>query len=195
MAAAQHSKPGPLPLRAGGLSPGNLQRSTHRVGGRGSSFFDLRSWTKPGADADTDGCDDCAIGVDGFGPLADNDPSNDGADTDSNGFVDDVHGIAFDLDGVANPDMLHQGILPHHTLWVKLFENLRYVVVDEVHQYRGVFGSHVANVLRRLRRIAAGTEHGGGVTKIGDDNLIMAGAHVGHLGVDHALEHDDVVRV
>ncbi|MFO7653157.1 MAG: DEAD/DEAH box helicase [Candidatus Krumholzibacteriia bacterium] len=56
---------------------------------------------------------------------------------------------------VTNPDMLHQGILPHHTLWVKLFENLRYVVVDEVHHYRGVFGSHVANVLRRLRRIAS----------------------------------------
>ena len=56
---------------------------------------------------------------------------------------------------VTNPDMLHQGILPHHTLWVKLFENLRYVVVDEVHHYRGVFGSHVANVLRRLQRIAA----------------------------------------
>ena len=55
---------------------------------------------------------------------------------------------------VTNPDMLHQGILPHHTLWVKLFENLKYVVVDEVHQYRGVFGSHVANVLRRLRRVA-----------------------------------------
>ncbi len=56
---------------------------------------------------------------------------------------------------VTNPDMLHQGILPHHTLWVKLFENLRYVVVDEVHHYRGVFGSHVANVLRRLVRIAS----------------------------------------
>jgi DEAD/DEAH box helicase domain-containing protein len=55
---------------------------------------------------------------------------------------------------VTNPDMLHQGILPHHTLWVKLFENLKYVVVDEVHQYRGVFGSHVANVLRRLQRVA-----------------------------------------
>lgn len=54
---------------------------------------------------------------------------------------------------VTNPDMLHQGILPHHTAWVKLFENLRYVVVDELHQYRGVFGSHLANVLRRLRRI------------------------------------------
>ena len=54
---------------------------------------------------------------------------------------------------VTNPDMLHQGVLPHHTAWVKLFENLRYVVLDEVHQYRGVFGSHLANVLRRLRRI------------------------------------------
>ena len=54
---------------------------------------------------------------------------------------------------VTNPDMLHQGILPHHTRWIKLFENLRYVVIDELHQYRGVFGSHLANVLRRLRRI------------------------------------------
>jgi len=55
---------------------------------------------------------------------------------------------------VTNPDMLHQGILPHHTKWVKLFENLRYVVIDELHNYRGVFGSHLANVVRRLRRIA-----------------------------------------
>ena len=47
---------------------------------------------------------------------------------------------------VTNPDMLHTGILPHHTNWVKLFENLRYVVIDELHHYRGVFGSHVANV-------------------------------------------------
>jgi DEAD/DEAH box helicase domain-containing protein len=54
---------------------------------------------------------------------------------------------------VTNPDMLHTGILPHHTKWVKLFENLRYVVIDELHQYRGVFGSHVANVIRRLHRI------------------------------------------
>ncbi len=54
---------------------------------------------------------------------------------------------------VTNPDMLHTGILPHHTKWLKLFENLRYVVIDELHQYRGVFGSHVANVIRRLRRI------------------------------------------
>jgi len=54
---------------------------------------------------------------------------------------------------VTNPDMLHNGILPHHTKWTKLFENLKYVVIDEVHHYRGVFGSHLANVIRRLRRI------------------------------------------
>ncbi len=54
---------------------------------------------------------------------------------------------------VSNPDMLHQGILPHHTKWAQFFESLRYVVIDEMHTYRGVFGSHVANVLRRLRRI------------------------------------------
>ncbi len=54
---------------------------------------------------------------------------------------------------ITNPDMLHTGVLPHHTRWVKLFANLRYVVLDEVHAYRGVFGSHVANVLRRLKRI------------------------------------------
>lgn len=54
---------------------------------------------------------------------------------------------------VTNPDMLHAAILPHHTKWVKLFENLRYIVIDEVHSYRGVFGSHVANVIRRLKRI------------------------------------------
>ncbi len=52
-----------------------------------------------------------------------------------------------------NPDMLHSGILPHHTKWMRLFENLKYVVIDEVHHYRGVFGSHLANVLRRLKRI------------------------------------------
>jgi DEAD/DEAH box helicase domain-containing protein len=55
---------------------------------------------------------------------------------------------------LSNPDMLHTGILPHHTRWQRLFENLRYVVLDELHTYRGVFGSHLANVLRRLRRIA-----------------------------------------
>lgn len=54
---------------------------------------------------------------------------------------------------VTNPDMLHSGILPHHTKWTKLFENLKFIVIDEVHHYRGVFGSHLANVIRRLRRI------------------------------------------
>src|SRR2546425_5830451 len=54
---------------------------------------------------------------------------------------------------LTNPDMLHSGILPHHTKWAGLFQNLRYVVIDELHAYRGVFGSHVANLLRRLRRI------------------------------------------
>ena len=56
---------------------------------------------------------------------------------------------------VTNPDMLHQGILPHHAKWIKLFENLRYVVIDEIHAYRGVFGSNLANVIRRLKRICA----------------------------------------
>jgi DEAD/DEAH box helicase domain-containing protein len=55
---------------------------------------------------------------------------------------------------LTNPDMLHTGILPHHTKWMRLFENLRYIVLDELHTYRGVFGSHLANVLRRLKRIA-----------------------------------------
>ena len=55
---------------------------------------------------------------------------------------------------LTNPDMLHSGILPHHTKWMRLFENLRYIVLDELHTYRGVFGSHLGNVLRRLRRIA-----------------------------------------
>lgn len=54
---------------------------------------------------------------------------------------------------VTNPDMLHQGILPNHTKWVKLFENLKFVVIDEIHAYRGVFGSNLANVIRRLKRI------------------------------------------
>jgi len=55
---------------------------------------------------------------------------------------------------LTNPDMLHTGILPHHTRWTRMFENLRYIVIDELHTYRGVFGSHLCNVLRRLRRIA-----------------------------------------
>jgi DEAD/DEAH box helicase domain-containing protein len=56
---------------------------------------------------------------------------------------------------VTNPDMLHQGILPHHTKWAQLFENLCYIVIDEIHTYRGVFGSHLANLLRRLKRVCA----------------------------------------
>ena len=54
---------------------------------------------------------------------------------------------------ITNPDMLHTGILPHHTKWQKLFANLTYVVVDELHVYRGVFGSHLTNVFRRLKRV------------------------------------------
>ncbi|HTI37943.1 MAG TPA: DEAD/DEAH box helicase [Vicinamibacterales bacterium] len=54
---------------------------------------------------------------------------------------------------LSNPDMLHSGILPHHPRWAKLFENLRFVIVDELHAYRGVFGSHLANIMRRLQRV------------------------------------------
>ena len=56
---------------------------------------------------------------------------------------------------ITNPDMLHLGILPHHTAWAHFFQNLSFIVLDEAHIYRGVFGSHVANVIRRLKRIAA----------------------------------------
>ena len=56
---------------------------------------------------------------------------------------------------LTNPDMLHAGVLPHHTQWVRLFKGLRYVVLDELHTYRGVFGSHVANLIRRLDRVCA----------------------------------------
>ena len=71
---------------------------------------------------------------------------------------------------LTNPDMLHSGILPHHTKWAMLFQNLKFVVVDELHAYRGVFGSHVANVLRRLRRIC---RHYGS-----DPRFIMASATI-----------------
>ena len=54
---------------------------------------------------------------------------------------------------LTNPDMLHAGILPHHTKWAKLFENLRYFIIDELHYCRGVYGSHLANVIRRLKRV------------------------------------------
>jgi DEAD/DEAH box helicase domain-containing protein len=56
---------------------------------------------------------------------------------------------------ISNPDMLHTAVLPHHTLWVNLLKNLQFIVIDEIHTYRGVFGSHVANVIRRLKRVAS----------------------------------------
>ncbi|MEI7892952.1 MAG: DEAD/DEAH box helicase [Myxococcales bacterium] len=79
----------------------------------------------------------------------------------------DARKVARERAGIlaTNPDMLHTGILPHHANWARLFQNLRYVVVDELHVYRGVFGSHVANVLRRLLRIAR--FHGSRPTLIG----------------------------
>ncbi|MDX1377639.1 MAG: DEAD/DEAH box helicase, partial [Anaerolineales bacterium] len=55
---------------------------------------------------------------------------------------------------LSNPDMLHMGILPHHTNWLEFYSNLKFIVIDETHTYRGVFGSHVANVIRRIKRIA-----------------------------------------
>src|SRR5574341_854188 len=75
---------------------------------------------------------------------------------------------------LANPDMLHSGILPHHTKWLNLFQNLRYVVIDELHAYRGVFGSHLANVLRRLKRIC---RHYGSAPQ-----FIMASATIANPG-------------
>ena len=56
---------------------------------------------------------------------------------------------------ISNADMLHIGILPHHPRWANFFRNLKYVVIDELHTYRGIFGSHVANVIRRLKRLCA----------------------------------------
>ncbi|RLC44234.1 MAG: ATP-dependent helicase [Candidatus Coatesbacteria bacterium] len=56
---------------------------------------------------------------------------------------------------ISNPDMLHSGILPHHTRWARVFTNLKYIVIDEVHVYRGVFGSNVTNVIKRLKRICS----------------------------------------
>jgi DEAD/DEAH box helicase domain-containing protein len=78
---------------------------------------------------------------------------------------------------LTNPDMLHSGILPHHTAWARTFQNLKAVVVDELHTYKGVFGSHVANVLRRLRRVAR--FHGS------DPIFIGATATIGNPG-EHA---------
>src|SRR5262245_15618688 len=54
---------------------------------------------------------------------------------------------------LSNPDMVHSGILPHHPRWAKLFENLKFIIIDELHSYRGIFGSHLANIMRRLQRV------------------------------------------
>ncbi|MEE2787303.1 MAG: DEAD/DEAH box helicase [Myxococcota bacterium] len=78
---------------------------------------------------------------------------------------------------MTNPDMLHAGILPHHTGWARFFANLKYVVIDELHMYRGVFGSHLSNVVRRLQRIAR--FHGS------EPVFIMASATIGNPG-EHA---------
>jgi DEAD/DEAH box helicase domain-containing protein len=75
---------------------------------------------------------------------------------------------------LTNPDMLHVGVLPHHDRWGDVLHNLRYVVVDEAHVYRGVFGSHVANVLRRLRRLAAVYD--------AEPQLLLASATIANAG-------------
>jgi DEAD/DEAH box helicase domain-containing protein len=73
---------------------------------------------------------------------------------------------------LSNPDMLHAGVLPHHAGWARFFSGLEYVVVDELHAYRGVFGSHLANVLRRLDRVAR--FHGG------NPKYLLASATIGN---------------
>ncbi len=73
---------------------------------------------------------------------------------------------------LSNPDMLHTGILPHHTNWLDFFANLKFIVVDEAHTYRGVFGSHVANVIRRLKRVA--------IFYGADPQFILASATIGN---------------
>jgi len=85
---------------------------------------------------------------------------------------------------LTNPDMLHQGILPHHARWSRFLSHLRYVVIDEVHAYRGVFGSHLANVLRRLRRIAG--HHGA------EPQFICSSATIANPG-EHASRLTGVV--
>src|SRR5580698_9261616 len=92
---------------------------------------------------------------------------------------------------LTNPDMLHTGILPHHASWARTLQNLKYIVVDEIHTYRGVFGSHVANVLRRLVRIAR--FHGS------DPRILGATATIGnpreHAARLYGVPEDDVELV
>jgi len=79
---------------------------------------------------------------------------------------------------LTNPDMLHAGILPHHTKWLKLLRNLRWVIVDELHAYKGVFGSHLGNVIRRLKRLCA--FHGSNPTFIGASATIANPLELAH---------------
>jgi DEAD/DEAH box helicase domain-containing protein len=89
---------------------------------------------------------------------------------------------------VTNPDMLHTGVLPHHTRWTHLFSQLRYVVIDELHYYRGVLGSHLANVIRRLKRICA--HYGSHPT------FILCSATIANPGeLARALVEEDVALV
>jgi DEAD/DEAH box helicase domain-containing protein len=89
---------------------------------------------------------------------------------------------------ITNPDMLHSAILPHHTKWLKLFQNLQFVVIDELHAYRGVFGSHLANVVRRLRRVC---EFYGS-----DPTFVMASATIANPGeLAHKIIEREVVVI
>jgi DEAD/DEAH box helicase domain-containing protein len=87
---------------------------------------------------------------------------------------------------LSNPDMVHSGILPHHPRWAKLFENLRFVVIDELHAYRGVFGSHLTNVLRRLRRICR--HYGSNPTFICSSATIANPRHLAEALVEQPFE-------
>ncbi len=92
---------------------------------------------------------------------------------------------------VTNPDMLHAGILPHHAAWARTFQHLRFIVVDELHTYKGVFGSHVANVLRRLLRVAA--FHGSKPTLLGATATI--GNPTAHAARLFGLPESEVVTI
>ncbi|MEW5982796.1 MAG: DEAD/DEAH box helicase [Acidobacteriota bacterium] len=88
---------------------------------------------------------------------------------------------------LTNPDMLHSGILPHHPRWAKLFENLRFIVIDELHAYRGVFGSHLGNVLRRLRRICR--HYGSSPTFVCSSATIANPVELAERLVEERFEH------
>ncbi len=100
-------------------------------------------------------CEQLAAPVSGHGDNADSDSPSIGVFTYDGDTPQDARRTIRSRAHLvlSNPDMVHSGILPHHPRWAKLFENLRYVVIDELHAYRGVFGSHLCNVLRRLRRV------------------------------------------